>query len=59
MSPRDHLGRCPNECLPLADRRSDVHVPFGGIKGSGVGPHEQERAALECYTDTVTIYVDP
>jgi aldehyde dehydrogenase (NAD+) len=38
---------------------ADVHVPFGGIKGSGFGPHEQGRAALEFYTDTVTIYVDP
>ena len=30
---------------------ADVHVPFGGIKGSGFGPHEQGRAALEFYTD--------
>jgi acyl-CoA reductase-like NAD-dependent aldehyde dehydrogenase len=38
---------------------ADVHVPFGGIKSSGFGPHEQGRAALEFFTDTVTIYVDP
>ncbi len=38
---------------------ADVHVPFGGIKGSGFGPHEQGRAALEFYTDLVTTYVDP
>jgi acyl-CoA reductase-like NAD-dependent aldehyde dehydrogenase len=38
---------------------AEVHVPFGGIKGSGHGPHEQGRAAIEFYTDTVTIYVDP
>jgi aldehyde dehydrogenase (NAD+) len=38
---------------------ADVHVPFGGIKGSGFGPHEQGRAAMEFYTETVTIYVDP
>ena len=37
---------------------ADIHVPFGGIKGSGFGPHEQGRAALEFYTDLVTIYVD-
>jgi aldehyde dehydrogenase (NAD+) len=37
---------------------ADVHVPFGGIKGSGFGPHEQGRAAIEFYTDTVTVYVD-
>ena len=38
---------------------ADVHVPFGGIKSSGFGPHEQGRAAIEFYTETVTIYVDP
>jgi aldehyde dehydrogenase (NAD+) len=38
---------------------AEVHVPFGGIKGSGFGPHEQGRAAIEFYTDTVTVYVDP
>jgi alpha-ketoglutaric semialdehyde dehydrogenase len=37
---------------------ADVHVPFGGIKGSGYGPHEQGRAALEFYTDLVTVYED-
>ena len=37
---------------------ADVHVPFGGIKGSGFGPHEQGRAALDFYTDLVTVYVD-
>jgi alpha-ketoglutaric semialdehyde dehydrogenase len=38
---------------------ADVHVPFGGVKNSGFGPHEQGRAAIEFYTETVTIYVDP
>jgi len=37
---------------------ADVHVPFGGIKGSGWGPHEQGRAAIEFYTELVTIYQD-
>ena len=37
---------------------ADVHVPFGGIKGSGFGPHEQGRAALEFYTEAVTVYQD-
>jgi aldehyde dehydrogenase (NAD+) len=37
---------------------ADVHVPFGGIKGSGYGPHEQGRTALEFYTDLVTVYED-
>jgi aldehyde dehydrogenase (NAD+) len=38
---------------------AEVHVPFGGIKSSGFGPHEQGRAAIEFYTEQVTIYVDP
>ncbi len=37
---------------------ADVHVPFGGIKGSGFGPHEQGRAAFEFYTEVVTVYQD-
>jgi aldehyde dehydrogenase (NAD+) len=38
---------------------AEVHVPFGGIKDSGFGPHEQGRSAIEFYTEVVTIYVDP
>jgi acyl-CoA reductase-like NAD-dependent aldehyde dehydrogenase len=38
---------------------AEVHVPFGGIKSSGFGPHEQGRAAIEFYTEIVTLYVDP
>jgi len=38
---------------------AEVHVPFGGIKSSGFGPHEQGRSAIEFYTEVVTIYVDP
>jgi acyl-CoA reductase-like NAD-dependent aldehyde dehydrogenase len=37
---------------------AEVHVPFGGIKSSGWGPHEQGRAALEFYTELVTVYED-
>jgi len=37
---------------------ADVHVPFGGLKSSAWGPHEQGRAAMEFYTETVTIYQD-
>lgn len=37
---------------------ADVHVPFGGIKSSGFGPHEQGRAAMEFYTESVTVYID-
>jgi aldehyde dehydrogenase (NAD+) len=38
---------------------AEIHVPFGGIKQSGFGPHEQGRSAIEFYTEVVTIYVDP
>jgi alpha-ketoglutaric semialdehyde dehydrogenase len=37
---------------------AEAHVPFGGIKASGFGPHEQGRAALEFYTEVVTVYQD-
>jgi alpha-ketoglutaric semialdehyde dehydrogenase len=37
---------------------ADVHVPFGGSKASGHGPHEQGRAAIEFYTEEITIYQD-
>jgi acyl-CoA reductase-like NAD-dependent aldehyde dehydrogenase len=37
---------------------AEVHVPFGGIKSSGFGPHEQGQAAIEFYTEQVTTYVD-
>jgi len=37
---------------------AEVHVPFGGTKASGFGPHEQGRAAIEFYTDVVTLYYD-
>ena len=34
-------------------------MPFGGSKESGYGPREQGRAALEFYTETVTVYHNP
>jgi aldehyde dehydrogenase (NAD+) len=37
---------------------AEVHVPFGGTKASGHGPHEQGRAALEFYTEEITVYQD-
>ena len=33
-------------------------VPFGGSKASGYGPHEQGPAAIEFYTEEITIYRD-
>lgn len=37
---------------------ADVHVPFGGSKASAYGPHEQGRAAIEFYTEEITVYHD-
>jgi alpha-ketoglutaric semialdehyde dehydrogenase len=37
---------------------ADVHVPFGGTKDSGYGPHEQGGAAKQFYTEEVTVYQD-
>jgi acyl-CoA reductase-like NAD-dependent aldehyde dehydrogenase len=37
---------------------AEVHVPFGGTKASGYGPHEQGRGAMEFYTEEVTVYRD-
>ncbi|BDZ45276.1 aldehyde dehydrogenase family protein [Naasia aerilata] len=36
---------------------ADPHVPFGGGKGSGLGPKEQGLAAREFYTRTTTVYL--
>jgi alpha-ketoglutaric semialdehyde dehydrogenase len=37
---------------------ADVHVPFGGTKDSGFGPHEQGSAAHQFYTEEITVYQD-
>ncbi len=34
----------------------DYHVPFGGRKGSSLGPREQGRCAAEFYTTVKTAY---
>lgn len=36
---------------------ADPHVPFGGVKGSALGPKEQGGAAREFYTASTTVYV--
>lgn len=36
---------------------ADPHVPFGGAKGSGLGPKEQGTAAQEFYTYSTTVYL--
>jgi len=34
----------------------DYHAPFGGRKGSSLGPREQGRYAAEFYTHVKTAY---
>lgn len=36
---------------------ADPHVPFGGVKKSGLGPKEQGAAAREFFTRTTTVYL--
>lgn len=38
---------------------AEPHVPFGGVKQSGYGPHEQGRSAREFFTETMTVYQRP
>lgn len=35
---------------------ADLHVPFGGMKGSSLGPREQGSAARDFVTGTTTVY---
>jgi alpha-ketoglutaric semialdehyde dehydrogenase len=36
----------------------EAHIPFGGIKDTGVGPREVGHAALDFYTELKTVYID-
>ena len=36
----------------------EVHLPFGGVKASGMGPHEQGREAVDFFTRVKTVYVN-
>ena len=36
----------------------EAHVPFGGIKSTGIGDREQGSTALDFYTDLKVVYVD-
>ena len=36
----------------------EVHLPFGGLKSSGVGHREQGVEAVEFFSEVVTVYVD-
>jgi len=36
----------------------EAQLPFGGLKASGIGPHEFGLAAVEFFTDKITVFVD-
>src|SRR6185503_20182276 len=36
----------------------EAQLPFGGMKGTGVGPREQGKEAIQFYTEIKTVYVD-
>ena len=36
----------------------EAHIPFGGIKATGVGEREQGSTALDFYTELKVVYVD-
>lgn len=37
---------------------AEVHLPFGGIKGTGTGHREAGQAAVDFYTEWKSVYVD-
>jgi aldehyde dehydrogenase (NAD+) len=36
----------------------EAHIPFGGIKATGIGDREQGSTALDFYTELKVVYVD-
>ena len=36
----------------------EAHVPFGGIKSTGIGDREQGSTALDFYTEIKVVYID-
>jgi aldehyde dehydrogenase (NAD+) len=36
----------------------EVHLPFGGLKSSGVGHREQGVAAVDFFSEVITVYID-
>jgi len=36
----------------------EVHLPFGGVKASGIGPHEQGREAIDFFTKVKSVYIN-
>ena len=37
---------------------SEVQLPFGGIKATGVGMREMGRATIDFYTELKAVYID-
>ena len=37
---------------------SEPHLPFGGVKNSGLGYREAGWAAIEAFSEVKTLYVD-
>jgi aldehyde dehydrogenase (NAD+) len=37
---------------------SEAHLPFGGVKGTGIGLREMGRVAIDFYTEIKTVYID-
>jgi aldehyde dehydrogenase (NAD+) len=37
---------------------AEIHAPFGGIKASGWGPREMGRAAMDFFTENLTVFQD-
>ena len=36
----------------------EAHLPFGGLKNTGLGGREQGREAIDFYTEWKTVYID-
>ena len=36
----------------------EVHLPFGGLKASGVGHREQGTEAVDFFSEVITVYID-
>jgi aldehyde dehydrogenase (NAD+) len=37
---------------------AEVHLPFGGVKGSGNGHREAGKTGLDIFTEWKTVYID-
>ena len=37
---------------------SEAHLPFGGVKGTGIGLREMGRVAIDFYTEIKNVYID-